>query len=103
MKFSELVPGACYSYRRIDKDKSAPRVYTNILSHNKKMRKIKATVVSGGCNFEHHTFYKKDEELYLIRPITLNFFKKQLEKSEDFMTGIKYKFMVTRTVIKEEI
>jgi len=103
MKFSELMPGNCYSYRRTDKNKNAPKVYTNILSHNKKMRRVRATVVSGGYNFEHHIFYKKDEEMCSIRPITFNFFKKQLEKSEDFMTGVKYKFMVTHTVIKEKI
>ncbi len=101
MKFSDLRPGDCYSYRRTDENPSAPRVYTNILSHNKKLRRIRASVVSEGYSFEHHIFYKKDEELCSIRRITFKFFKRQLEKSEDFMSRDKYKFMITHTVIKE--
>lgn len=100
MKFSELKVGECYSFIRKDKSKDAPRCYVNIISNNKKRNLLKYNVVLENLHLEVRTSYKKDEPIIGCRPITLNFFKKKLINSKDYMTGIPYLITKTKTVIK---
>lgn len=101
MKFSELNPGDCYSYRRNDKNPNAVRCYINVLSNNRRLRIVRCLTITNGMCFVMHSAYKKDEDCTPVRRITLKFFKRQLDKSKDYLTDIKYKDMTTHTCIKE--
>jgi hypothetical protein len=101
MKFSELKPGDCYSYRRTDKNPNAARCYINVLSNNKRLRIIKCSTVINGICFVMYSCYKKGEDCIKVRKITTDFFKKQLNKSKDYLTGVPYEEITTHTCITE--
>jgi hypothetical protein len=101
MLFSELKIGQCFSFIRTDKDEDAQRCYINIIRNDKKRRLMKYNVVMGKINLEYHCQYKKNEGVVHCHPISLKFFVKKLNQSKDFMTGIPYKGVKTKTVIKE--
>jgi hypothetical protein len=48
-----------------------------------------------------YSCYKKGEDCIKVRKITTDFFKKQLNKSKDYLTGVPYEEITTHTCITE--